>query len=89
MAIQFRVVEPREDILARLEDELRMANAATSKQVRKSHRDRAEAYRVSLEIVDCYFRSAQPTTVSEPEFVGIRHLHEIRDEIRGGGIVRG
>lgn len=89
MAIQFKVIDPREDILARFDDEIRQGNAATSKKVKEAHRQRAEAYRVSLELVDCYFRSCAPIPAGEPEFVVNRDLDEIRDDVVGGGIFRG
>lgn len=89
MAIQFKVVDPRVDILARFDDEIRQANLATSKKVKEAHRNRAEAYRVSLELIDCYFRSCAPIPASDPEYVVNRTLDEIRDEAIGRGIFRG
>lgn len=88
MAIRFRVVDPRQDILARFDAEIAMAGAATSRKVKRSHEDRAHAFRVSLELVDCYFRTTDPYP-REDNTVDIRSLDEIRDDVQGGGIVRG
>lgn len=84
MTILFLTHDPREAILARYDDELRMASAASSKAVQKAHRDRADAYRASLSFVDNYFQCL-PT--HEPQ--ALRDLDEIRNDVVGGGIVRG
>lgn len=81
MTIKVRVVEPREVLLTRFDAEIAMAEAATTTKVKRSHQDRAEAYRVAIEVFDAYFRCAQPAIVDEPEYVEMRTLDEIRDEV--------
>lgn len=91
MAILITVVDPRRDILARLDDEMRMAKTASGQKVRRAHLARSQAYEVSLQIVDCFWRSRLPYMAHEShaEPVEFRDLVKIRDEVEGGGIVRG
>jgi hypothetical protein len=82
LTIKVCVVEPREDLLRRFDAEVAMAEAATTAKVKRSHQDRAMAYRVAIELFDAYVRCTQPTIIDAPEFVEMRTLDEIRDEVQ-------